>query len=314
MIQSKVHVKVAALHCTRSGACVELTKMRNLKHYVERRNQHAYAVMVAFEAEVERPSTNGLHEDVWDKAFYHLASYLLATCNTSHSVSMLLFALIHLRSVALLEPITIGLPVQSRGTGSIYPIPCRFAISRLNCPFAELNCESNLSVMCTTNSNQDCLSGFFGAVLSKKVQSVDDSKLLINAILNQGDHFVLIERLLANEQALGALRIGLRLDTTADFLNQYTAKFVHYLNDQNIKAAHNGECLQQILLIVVEPPTVWNAFKAAFYAHKLDHDAIRALFWMAAELLSFPSSRGLDVRADVQALNERGIFILRSIT
>lgn len=94
MIQSKVHVKVAALHCTRSGACVELTKMRNLKHYVERRNQHAYAVMVAFEAEVERPSTNGLHEDVWDKAFYHLASYLLATCNTSHSVSMLLFALI----------------------------------------------------------------------------------------------------------------------------------------------------------------------------------------------------------------------------
>lgn len=81
---------------------------------------------------------------------------------------------------------------------------------------------------------------------------------------------------------------------------------MHYLDDPNIKGLCNGQCLQQILAVIVEPPTFWNAIKGAFHAHKLDQDATGALFWMTAELLSVPSSHRIDVMADAQAMVDEG--------
>lgn len=145
----------------------------------------------------------------------------------------------------------------------------------------------------------------------QSVQNVNDFKRFVEAILAQIDHSVAVERLMASPSALTALQKGLRFSTTADFINQYTAKLLQYLSDPGIKNLCNGQFLERILLIFLEPRTLWNAWMEAFASRTLDDNAIYALTWMMTELLSLPSSCGVDVIADAQTMVNDG-SLLRS--
>jgi hypothetical protein len=76
---------------------------------------------------------------------------------------------------------------------------------------------------------QDVIAG------KQSVQNVNDFKRFVEAILAQDDHSVAVERLMASPGALTALQKGLRFNTTADFINLYTAKLLQYLSDPGIK-------------------------------------------------------------------------------
>ncbi|PYH64019.1 P-loop containing nucleoside triphosphate hydrolase protein [Aspergillus vadensis CBS 113365] len=152
---------------------------------------------------------------------------------------------------------------------------------------------------------QDVIAG------KQSVQNVNDFKRFVEAVLAQIDHSVAVERLMASPSALTALQKGLRFSTTADFINQYTAKLLQYLSGPGIKNLCNGQFLERILLIFLEPRTLWNAWMEAFASRKLDDNAIYALTWMMTELLSLPSSCGVDVIADAQTMVNDG-SLLRS--
>lgn len=126
---------------------------------------------------------------------------------------------------------------------------------------------------------QDVIAG------KQPVQNFNDSRKFVRAILAQIDHSVAAGRLMASPSALTALQEGLRFSTTADFINQYTAKLLQYLSDPGIKTLCNGQFLERILVIVLELRTLWNAWMEAFASRTLDDDAIYALAWMMTNTL-----------------------------
>lgn len=80
------------------------------------------------------------------------------------------------------------------------------------------------------------------------------------------------------------------------------------MNRPEVKLLCNGLFLEQLLLIVLEPRTLWNSFVEAFCAQKLDDDAIQALCWLTTELMSLPTSSAVDIRADAQAILDTGLL------
>jgi hypothetical protein len=106
----------------------------------------------------------------------------------------------------------------------------------------------------------------------------------------------------------------LRFNLTPVFINGYTAKLIQYLNHREVKHLCNGQFLEQLILIILEPRTLWGAFLEAFRTRKVEDHAIHALCWVMTELLSLPPSYGVDIRADTQAvLDDRSLFSSPSV-
>ncbi|KAJ5333870.1 uncharacterized protein N7506_007653 [Penicillium brevicompactum] len=163
----------------------------------------------------------------------------------------------------------------------------------------------------STKIRSERLAKFLGDVLHGK-QEVQDStnfKRLVQAILEQNNPFALVEKLIANQTAMKSLRNGLRFNITPAFINEFSAKLILFLNDPQVKLLGNGLIFEQILLIILEPRTLWNSFVEAFLTGKLDENATLALCWLTTELLSLPTSLRVDIRADAQAIvDQQSLF------
>lgn len=162
------------------------------------------------------------------------------------------------------------------------------------------------------NTRSNRLAAYFGAVLrgSQQVHDLNSFKRFMEAILDQSDPCSTVEQLAVSRVGLNALRIGLRFNLTPAFMNEYTAKFIRFLNRPEIKLLGSGLFLQQLLLTILEPRTLWGAFIEAFGARKLDDEATQALCWLTTELLSLPTSSAVDIRADAQAIMDSGLLSL----
>ncbi|KAF7519098.1 hypothetical protein PCG10_010340 [Penicillium crustosum] len=160
----------------------------------------------------------------------------------------------------------------------------------------------------STKIRSERLAKYFGAVLNGKqeVQDQNDFKRFIEAVLDQNDPSIVVQRIISSKSALNALQNGLRFNLTPVFINGYTAKLIQYLNHREVKLLCNGQFLEQLLLILLEPRTLWGAFLEAFRTRKLAEHAIQALCWLMTELLSLPSSCGVDIRADAQIVLDDG--------
>ncbi|KAJ5823469.1 hypothetical protein N7447_005809 [Penicillium robsamsonii] len=160
----------------------------------------------------------------------------------------------------------------------------------------------------STNVRSERLAKYFGTVVNgkQKVQHLNDFKRFIEAILDQIDPSIVVQRTISSQSALDALRNGLRFNLTPVFINGYTAKLIQYLNHREVKLLCNGQFLEQLLLIILEPRTLWGALLEAFRTRKLEDHAIQALCWLMIELLSVPPSSGVDIRADAQAVLDDG--------
>ncbi|KAJ5504068.1 hypothetical protein N7463_006942 [Penicillium fimorum] len=160
----------------------------------------------------------------------------------------------------------------------------------------------------STNVRSERLAKYFGTVVSGKqeVQHLSDFKRFVEAILDQSDPSIVVQRAISSKSALDALRNGLRFNLTPVFINGYTAKLIQYLNHREVKLLCNGQFLEQLLLIIVEPRALWGAFLEAFRTRKLEDHAIQALCWLMIELLSLTPSCGVDIRSDAQVVLEDG--------
>lgn len=165
--------------------------------------------------------------------------------------------------------------------------------------------------MTTNATRSDRLLKFFRSGLRghQDIENVTDFKRLLEVIVDQQDHGATVERLIASPSAVAALQKGLRFNISPDFVNQYTARFIIYVSSRDVKQLCGGQLLQQLLMIVLEPRTIWNAIIDAFKTRKLCEEAVHALAWMMAEVLGNPESTDGEVTKDAVAMVEDGSLL-----
>lgn len=155
------------------------------------------------------------------------------------------------------------------------------------------------------------LTRFLGQVLQGKrdIKNATETKLFLEALCDQTDHQMCIEKLVASLQALSNLKSALKFDVSSAFINQHTAPFIKYLSHPAVKQLCNGQYLKQLLLIFVEPPTLWNALIASYKSRLLTQDSVYAFAWLLLELISLPTSSEVDVLQDAESVATDGLLI-----
>ncbi|CBF78777.1 hypothetical protein AN7246.2 [Aspergillus nidulans FGSC A4] len=164
-------------------------------------------------------------------------------------------------------------------------------------------------------SRSERLAKFFTLVLSGKrlVSTVENFTLLLEAIQWQTDHAACVERIVASPPARSAIHAGIRLDVSPEFLNNHTSLFILYLSQPSVKNRCNGQFLQELLELIFDPPTVWNAFMGAFQDELLTERGMEAFAWLLIELLAHQSVGQINVVADAQNVADNGA-LLRSLS
>ena len=142
------------------------------------------------------------------------------------------------------------------------------------------------------------LARFFDLVLRGKraLHGSTDGNLFLEAICSQADHANCIEKLAASAEGMNSLRKALRFDCeSALFLNGFGTSFIRYLaEDPAVKEMLGGKLLQRVLIVVVDPPTVWNALTESHEAGRLDENAEFAFAWLLLELVSWSDNQPTD--------------------
>lgn len=158
------------------------------------------------------------------------------------------------------------------------------------------------------------LAKFFYMVVDGKraLTTTENAKLFFEAVVAQENRSACVERIIASPQARSAIHSGLRFDISPDFIKHVTAPFIQYLSDPAIKQLCNGQFLQEILTIIVEPRTLWDALMALFGKRQLDECSVRAFAWMLSELLSFPPSSETGFMDDARKIVSDGSLLQSS--
>ncbi|KAL4797814.1 P-loop containing nucleoside triphosphate hydrolase protein [Aspergillus venezuelensis] len=160
-------------------------------------------------------------------------------------------------------------------------------------------------------SRADRLSKFFDLVLSgnRPITSADAFTRFLESVLEKTDHAACVERILASPAARTAIYAGVRFDVKADFLNTHTSVFLLFLSDPSVKKLCNGQFLQDILELVAEPRTVWDAYMQAFQAERLTEPSMQAFAWLLTELLVHPQIPQNEVVSSAQKVVVHGSLL-----
>lgn len=143
----------------------------------------------------------------------------------------------------------------------------------------------------------------------KTAQTPADVKLLLEAIVSQEDRAACIEHLVASCNALQALQVGLRFDTSVTFLNGHLKDFLTLLSDDTVSLICNGDLLKKVIAIIVRPPTLWNAVVTAHTSGKLSSEAEQTYAWLLLELISWTEHPPIEADAIAQKCTTSKVFI-----
>ncbi|KAG0645114.1 NFX1-type zinc finger-containing 1 [Hyphodiscus hymeniophilus] len=141
------------------------------------------------------------------------------------------------------------------------------------------------------------LNKFLGSIAFGKssIINADRAKLFLEALCAQDDRITCVERLFAKQLSVDALRRALRLDTSINYINQSFAVFLEYISDPAIKQISGGQFLQDILLIIADPPTLWNELIRSHKNGSLNENATNGFAWLLLELLSMAPNENIEV-------------------
>lgn len=150
------------------------------------------------------------------------------------------------------------------------------------------------------------LAGLFRHVLkgTRKIHSTHDAKMFFEAARTQTSPSSCIEGVVASKYGIEALHLSVRIDLGAAFIMEHTLRFVELLADEQLRLLANGQILQQALLAIVTPPTLWNALFKMVKAGELEGNHLKVFAWLCLELLSLPTSADLDLTADVEDITQ----------
>ncbi|KAM5474252.1 hypothetical protein MauCBS54593_001825 [Microsporum audouinii] len=144
----------------------------------------------------------------------------------------------------------------------------------------------------------------------QELHNAKSVQIFLESIMEQEDRCVCIERLFTSSKALQGLKRGLRLDITPAFVNNYLARFLDYISDRYVKQLCNGSWFRRILVMVVEPPGIWNQLMDFFENRLLSPKGVYAFAWLMAELLCLqPTLNEIDILEDACKVLRNGTLL-----
>jgi hypothetical protein len=128
---------------------------------------------------------------------------------------------------------------------------------------------------------------------AQEVTTAANAKLLIEAICQQSDPAVCIQRVVSSTQGFLALQSALRVDISNPFLNGPITALLQYLQASALKGICGGDVLRQVILKIVDPPMIWNAFIEALKADHIAEDRLDGFSWLLLQLMSLPTEKAM---------------------
>ncbi|KAI0965474.1 P-loop containing nucleoside triphosphate hydrolase protein [Xylaria arbuscula] len=132
---------------------------------------------------------------------------------------------------------------------------------------------------------------FTGVLKGDKTVDSSNAKLFLEAVCDQDNSAVCIQRLHASEYGRTAFQSALSSSTELLFLRESVTPMFRYLATPVLKTLCAGTVLQQLVLSFVEAEVAWAAYVAAFKSGQLDGDGEEMFSWLLLELLSLPKEQ-----------------------
>jgi len=143
----------------------------------------------------------------------------------------------------------------------------------------------------------------------RPVRTPQDGQLFLEAVRSQHSPSQCVEIIVSKPSGLEAVRDAVRTDLSLSFILSHTLPFLRYLGSPSIKALVDGQLLEQILLVILNPPTLLTALVHLFRSHQIPDDSLYPFGWLALELISLPPSAQADVTEIVACVADSQQFI-----
>ena len=138
----------------------------------------------------------------------------------------------------------------------------------------------------------------------RSISTPANARLFLEAIPSKTPPSVCVELLLSSSSGLEAVRSSVRADISLDFITSRTLPLLGFFSDPEVKLLADGQLLQKLLTVIVQPPTVWTALVGLFLDHRLPQDSLRPFAWLIHEVVSLPAKLVVDLLEDIQAVDK----------
>ncbi|KAI5926117.1 P-loop containing nucleoside triphosphate hydrolase protein [Camillea tinctor] len=128
------------------------------------------------------------------------------------------------------------------------------------------------------------------------------AQMFLEAIVNRSDKSDCIERLASSKAGQTALHKSLTLNTSSLFMNTTVTNLLSFLGDPAMKRVCNGELLNQILLVMVDPPAFFDTLVQHARNQLLEERAMEGFMWLLLQLVVLPPSHSTPYREVAESL------------
>ncbi|KAK2737504.1 nfx1-type zinc finger-containing protein 1 [Colletotrichum kahawae] len=142
----------------------------------------------------------------------------------------------------------------------------------------------------------------------RSITTAANARLFLEAVRTNPSPVQCLETVTASTAAKDALRYSLRLDLSASSIRSHVLPFIEYLSDPSVKMVYNGELLHQILLLISQPPTLWNSLMTLYRESRLDENDLFVFAWLCLELASVPGKEHDDLVHDISSAVDQKPF------
>jgi hypothetical protein len=132
--------------------------------------------------------------------------------------------------------------------------------------------------------------------------NISDAERMIEAVCNQSDKSDCVERLASSTSGQKALHKALTLDISPKFINTWASQLLEYLSDPMLKRLCDGEVLNQVLQVIVEPPRFWHAILEHVKDKSLNAKAVEGFAWLLLQMVILPVAQSGPFRTEAQSL------------
>ncbi|KAI0841013.1 P-loop containing nucleoside triphosphate hydrolase protein [Hypoxylon sp. FL0890] len=148
------------------------------------------------------------------------------------------------------------------------------------------------------------LDKFFYKILEGKwrIGKLEDSRKFLESIVNRLDKPDCIERLASSTSGQDALHKSLTFNLSNEFVNTSVSDLLQFLADPALKRVCDGELLNQVLWVMVDPPLFWNSLVQHIRAKRLDAKAVEGFAWLLLQLVLLPPSQSATFRQTAESL------------
>ncbi|KAK8013231.1 hypothetical protein PG991_009502 [Apiospora marii] len=138
----------------------------------------------------------------------------------------------------------------------------------------------------------------------RPVTSTSDAKLFLEAAQSNGSPDQTVETIVASTHGLDCVRASVRADVSPGFIKASTLSFARYLSSPSVKALADGQLLWQIILVMINPPTMWKELVKSL--DDLDDEHLISFSWLAHEIVSSTEEAVALLLPDINAVMARG--------